>query len=117
LTTKLGRTMANAVLLSSFISSAAVAADSFTPVPRSALPATTATPVAVPAAPFKTKATKKRFLLTHSSSVYEKPDKASTVMGHVSRGKHETVTGVTGDWLQIRLGNGKVGFIPASAAE
>jgi hypothetical protein len=36
--------------------------------------------------------------------------------GHVRRGTHESVTGVTGDW-QIRLSNGKVGFIPSSAAE
>jgi uncharacterized protein YgiM (DUF1202 family) len=111
------KTLAVAGLVLSVISSAALAAESSTPAARVALPATTATPVAVPATPLKIKATKKRFLLTHSSSIYEKPDKTSPVIGHVRRGTHKSVTGVTGDWLQIRLSNGKVGFIPSSAAE
>lgn len=111
------KTIAVAGLVLSVISSAALAAEPSTPAASVALPAMTATPVAPPATPSKIKATKKRFLLTHSSSVYEKPDKASPVIGHVRHGTHESVTGVTGDWLQIRLSNGKVGFIPSSAAE
>jgi hypothetical protein len=111
------KTIAVAGLVLSVISSAALAAEPSTPAASVALPAMTATPVAPPASPSKIKATKKRFLLTHSSSVYEKPDKVSPVIGHVRYGTHESVTGVTGDWLQIRLSNGKVGFIPSSAAE
>ena len=112
----LKKTVAIAGLVVSVISSAALAAEPSAPAAR-ALPATTATPVAPPATPSKIKATKKRFLLTHSSSVYEKPDKASAVAGHVRHGTHVNVTGVTGDWLQVKLSSGKVGFIPSSAAE
>jgi uncharacterized protein YgiM (DUF1202 family) len=109
------KTIAVFGLVLSIISSAAFAAE---PSAASvALSATTATPVAPPATPSKIKETKKRFLLTHSSSVYEQPDKASPVIGHVRHGTHVNVTGVTGDWLQIRLSGGKVGFIPSSAAE
>jgi uncharacterized protein YgiM (DUF1202 family) len=111
------KTIAVFGLVLSIISSAAFAAEPSTPAASGALPATTATPVAPPATPSKIKETKKRFLLTHSSSVYEKPDKASPVIGHVRHGTHVNVTGVTGDWLQIRLSSGKVGFIPSSAAE
>jgi uncharacterized protein YgiM (DUF1202 family) len=112
----LQKTVAIAGLVLSVISSAALAAEPSTPAAR-ALPGTTATPVAPPATPSKIKATKKRFLLTHSSSVYEKPDKASAVVGHVRHGTHVKITGVTGDWLQVKLSSGKVGFIPSSAAE
>jgi uncharacterized protein YgiM (DUF1202 family) len=109
------KTIAVFGLVLSIISSAAFAAE---PSAASvALSAKTATPVAPPATPSKIKETKKRFLLTHSSSVYEKPDKASPVIGHVRHGTHVNVTGVTGDWLQIRLSSGKAGFIPSSAAE
>jgi uncharacterized protein YgiM (DUF1202 family) len=113
----LQKTVAIAGLMLSVISSAAFAAEPSTPAVSVALPATTATPVAPPVTPSKIKATKKRFLLTHSSSVYEKPDKASAVVGHVRHGTHVNVTGVTGDWLQIKLSSGKVRFIPSSAAE
>jgi uncharacterized protein YgiM (DUF1202 family) len=108
----LQKAVAIAGLVLSVTSSAAFAAEPSTPA-AVALPATTATPVA----PSKIKATKKRFLLTHSSSVYEEPDKASAVVGHVSHGTHVNVTGVTGDWLQVKLSSSKVGFIPSSAAE
>ena len=113
----LQKTVAIAGLVLSVISSAAFAAELSTPAATVALPATTATPVAPPATPSKIKATKKRFLLTHSSSVYEQPDKASAVVGHVRHATHVNVTGVTGDWLQVKLSSGKVGFIPSSAAE
>jgi len=111
------KTIAVAGLVLSVISSAAFAAEPSAPTASVASPTTTATPVAPPASPSKIKATKKRFLLTHSSSVYEKSDKASPVIGHVRHGAHVNVTGVTGDWLQVRLSGGKVGFIPSSAAE
>ena len=62
----LQKTVAIAGLVLSVISSAALAAEPSTPAASVALPATTATPVAPPATPSKIKATKKRFLLTHS---------------------------------------------------
>jgi hypothetical protein len=87
------KTIAVFGLVLSIISSAAFAAEPSTPAASVALSATTATPVAPPATPSKIKETKKRFLLTHSSSVYEKPDKASPVIGHVRHGTHVNVTG------------------------
>ena len=115
---KLGKTIAAAALIFSFTSTA-LAAESATTTPSAALPgaAATATPVAAPTNPAEIKPIKKRFLLSHSSSVYEQPDKTSAVIAHVRRHTHVNVTGVTGDWLQIRLSSGKVGFIPSSAAE
>jgi hypothetical protein len=79
--------------------------------------AATATPNAAPTSTTGLKPVKKRFLLSHSSSVYEHPDKTSAVIGYVHRRAHINVTAVTGDWLRIRLSSSKVGFIPASAAE
>jgi uncharacterized protein YgiM (DUF1202 family) len=113
----LQKAVAIAGLVLSVISSAAFAAELSTPAATVALPQTTATPVAPPVTPSEIKATKKRFLLTHSSSVYQEQDKASAVVGHVRHGTHVNVTGVTGDWLQVKLSSGKVGFIPSSAAE
>jgi uncharacterized protein YgiM (DUF1202 family) len=60
---------------------------------------------------------KKRFLLSHSSRVYQRPDAGSTVVAHVKAKSHVAVIGITGDWLQIKLSSGKVGFIPTHAAE
>ncbi len=116
-TMKLGTIIGMVGLIVSIISSAAFAAEPSTTVAPVPSPATTATPGAAPATSYKIEAIKKRFLLTHSSSVYEKADKASAVIGQVHQGKHETVTGLTGDWLRIQLSKGKVGFIPSSAAE
>jgi hypothetical protein len=41
----------------------------------------------------------------------------SPVVGQVHRGKFVHVTGIAGDWLQVKLRNGTVGFIPVTAAE
>src|ERR1700722_12156306 len=59
----------------------------------------------------------KLFLLTKNSPVYENPDTTSSTIGEVRRKKYVHVTGITGDYLQIRLKNGTTGFIPVSAAE
>jgi tetratricopeptide (TPR) repeat protein len=59
----------------------------------------------------------KLFLLTKNSPVYQNPDAASSTIGEVRRKKYVHVTGITGDYLQIRLKNGTTGFIPVSAAE
>ncbi len=94
-------------------------------------PASTTAAVAPPEAPDTTTASappaagvapqikplNKLFLLTKNSPVYQNPDATSSTIGQVRRKKYVHVTGVAGDYLQIRLKNGTVGFIPESAAE
>jgi len=58
-----------------------------------------------------------RYLLTHTSAVYAQADTSSAVIGRVHKKKHVEVTGLKGDWLQVRLPDGKLGFIPTKAAE
>lgn len=65
----------------------------------------------------KIKPLNKLFLLTKNSPVYTNPDSTSSTVGQVRRKKYVHVTGITGDYLQIKLKNGTVGFIPVSAAE
>jgi tetratricopeptide (TPR) repeat protein len=65
----------------------------------------------------KIKPLNKLFLLTKNSPVYVNPDETSSTVGQVRRKKYVHVTGITGDYLQIKLKNGTVGFIPVSAAE
>lgn len=58
------------------------------------------------------------FLLTHDSPVYTSPDATSAVVGNVQHKEYVHVIGIAGnDWLQIRLENGIVGFMPTSAAQ
>jgi len=59
----------------------------------------------------------KKFLLTRNSPVYQNADSSSSVVAQVHRRKYVHVIGITGNWLQIRMRNGTVGFIPTSAAE
>lgn len=59
----------------------------------------------------------RRFRLTHDSEVYQNPDSGSPMVGHVHRRKFVRVTGITGSWLQVRLRDGTVGFVPIGAAE
>ena len=59
----------------------------------------------------------RRVLLTHNSPVYQNADSSSGVLAKVHRRKWVRVTGITGDWLQVTLRDGTVGFIPTSAAE
>jgi hypothetical protein len=80
------KAIATAAVILSFTSAGIFAADSPTPIPSGAIPAVAAT--ATPAAPTtaaELKPVKKRFLLSHSSSVYEQPDKTSAVIGHALR--------------------------------
>jgi Bacterial SH3 domain len=116
---KFNETIATAALILWFSPAGILAAGSPTPIPRmtTAAAAATATPVAAPTTAGVLKPVNKRFVLTHSSSVYEQPDKTSAVIAHVRRRTHVRVTGVKGDWMRIRLPSGKVGFIPSSAAE
>ena len=67
--------------------------------------------------PPKIKPLNKLFLLTKNSSVYQNPDVTSPAIGQVRRKKYVHVTGITGEFLQIKLKNGSIGFIPVSAAE
>jgi tetratricopeptide (TPR) repeat protein len=59
----------------------------------------------------------KLFKLTHESPVFTNPDPNSTVVGNVHIKKYVRVIGISGSWLQIRLKDGTVGFIPTTAAE
>jgi hypothetical protein len=65
----------------------------------------------------KIKPLNKLFLLTKNSPVYQNPDDTSSTIGQVRRKKYVHVTGITGNYLQVRLKNGTVGFIPETAAE
>jgi tetratricopeptide (TPR) repeat protein len=87
--------------------------------PPAEVPPPAAPPVAsaVPAAPKPVRPLNKKFLLTHNSPVYQSPDANSAVVAQVHRHKYVHVTGISGNWLQVTLRNGTVGFIPASAAE
>lgn len=79
-------------------------------------PATT-TASASEAGALKVKPLNKLFLLTKNSPVYQNPDDTSSTVGQVRRKKYVHVTGIAGNYLQIRLKNGTVGFIPETAAE
>jgi tetratricopeptide (TPR) repeat protein len=62
--------------------------------------------------------TPRLFLLTHDSPVYANPDSTSATVGNVRHRKYVRVIGLAGkEWLQIKLKDGTVGFIPTSAAE
>jgi Flp pilus assembly protein TadD len=65
----------------------------------------------------KLKPINRKFKLTHDSAVYQTADSSTSVVGHVHHGHFVHVTGIQGDWLQIKLRNGTVGFIPVTAAE
>ena len=65
----------------------------------------------------KIKPLNKVFLLTKNSPVYETPDTMGNVIGQVHKKKYVHVVGLAGDYLQIKLRNGTVGFVPEAAAE
>jgi len=56
-------------------------------------------------------------MLADTPPVYEHPDKASAIVAYVPQGAHENVAAGDGDWLLIRLPDGKVGFIPNDAVK
>jgi tetratricopeptide (TPR) repeat protein len=74
-------------------------------------------PAASAAVQHKLKPLNRKFKLTKNSPVYQAADSSTTVVGQVHRGHLVHVTGLQGDWLQITLRNGTVGFIPVTAAE
>ena len=79
--------------------------------------AASAQPAAAPAAAPTIKPLNKLFLLTKNSPVYQSPDDTSSTIGKVKRKKYVHVIGITGNYLQIKLRNGTIGFIPVTAAE
>jgi tetratricopeptide (TPR) repeat protein len=85
--------------------------------PGAAPPTTVASVPGAATAPPQIKPLNKLFLLTKNSPVYLNPDVASSTIGQVRRKKYVHVTGIAGDYLQIRLKNGTTGFIPVAAAE
>ncbi len=116
----------------SLLPAAAAPAEASTEAPLPAAPAPAVPPSAPEGAPMpppaapaagamaSTKPLKqlnKRFRITHNSPVYQNPDSASAVLGQVHHRKYVHVTGIIGDWLQVTLRNGTVGFIPVTAAE
>lgn len=87
-------------------------------VPATPGAAPTAEAATTPAGPqHKLKQVNRRFKLTKNSAVYQGTDPSTSVVGQVHRGHFVHVTGIQGNWLQITLRNGTVGFIPVSAAE
>ncbi len=108
----------NAKLVPAPASTAAAVAPS---APVAAAPVGAAAPAAAAAAPAGAPATikplNKLFVLTKNSPVYQNPDETSSTIGEVRRKKYVHVTGITGNFLQIKLKNGTVGFIPVAAAE
>ncbi|HZO81106.1 MAG TPA: tetratricopeptide repeat protein [Candidatus Binataceae bacterium] len=95
------------------------------PAPAAAPPAAEAAATPAAAAPSGATAAKaakfkplnRRFKLTHDSPVYQAADSGTSVVGQVHRGKFVHVTGIQGNYLQVTLRNGTVGFIPVTAAE
>ncbi len=90
--------------------------------PAPAFSATAATaPAPAAATPvgkrYKLKKLNRKFKLSRNSPVYQGTDSSTTVVGQVHRGRFVHVTGIQGNWLQITLRNGTVGFIPVTAAE
>jgi Flp pilus assembly protein TadD len=87
--------------------------------PGAAPPAEAA--VTPPSAPggtqHKLKPLNRKFKLTKDSAVYQAADSSTSVVGQVHHGHFVHVTGIQGNWLQITLRNGTVGFIPVTAAE
>jgi len=77
----------------------------------------TAAPAAPTGAAVKVKTINKLFLVTKDSAVYENADTNSAVVAQVKKKKYIHAIGITGNWLQIKMRNGTIGFIPIAAAE
>ena len=84
-----------------------------TPTPTETAAAAGPTPAPSP----KLTPLNKVYLLTRDSPVYQNPDATSAVVAHVRRKKYVNVIGIEGAWLQVKMKDGTVGFVPVSAAE
>ncbi len=74
-------------------------------------------PSAPSVAQHKLKPLNRKFKLSKDSAVYQAADSSTAVVGQVHHGHFVHVTGIQGNWLQVTLRNGTVGFIPVTAAE
>lgn len=83
-----------------------------------ATPTPTLTPIVVPT-PIEPTLTpiNKRFMISQETPVYTAAQTSSAVLAHLRRGKWVQVRGLLGNWLQVQLPDGTVGFIPVSAVE
>jgi tetratricopeptide (TPR) repeat protein len=86
-------------------------------IPTPPEPAEDVVAAAAPASKPKVRTLNKLFLLTKNSPVYENPSNKSKVVAQVKSKKYVHVIGITGEWFQIKLRNGTIGFIPVSTAE
>ena len=78
--------------------------------------AAVAPPPAAPGVkPHKLMPINRKFKLFKDSAVYQAADASTSVVGQVHHGHLVHVTGIQGNWLQITLRNGTVGFIPVAA--
>jgi hypothetical protein len=59
----------------------------------------------------------KRFLISKDTPVYQAAQTSSAVLAHLRRGKWVHVDGLMGNWLQVQLSDGSLGFIPVSSVE
>jgi hypothetical protein len=57
------------------------------------------------------------FLVAHDSPVYAGPDNTTAILANLRKHRRVHVIGITGDWLQVELNRGIVGFIPDKALE
>jgi hypothetical protein len=97
--------------------SAPAAQPSVAPPSEMSSPVSTPAPAAVATAAPRLKPLNKTYLLTKDSPVYANPDASSAVVGTVRKAKYVRVTGIAGDYIQVKLKNGVVGFVPIDAAE
>jgi tetratricopeptide (TPR) repeat protein len=61
--------------------------------------------------------TDQRFLLTHDSPVFDSTSYDAPVIAEVRRRRYVHVTGLSANWVRIKLSDGTIGFIPATAVE
>jgi len=115
---RLGTTQAAPTAAASPLTAAAAASVIASPTAASATStaAPSSSPTATPPPP-PIMALDRHFLISHDSPVYAGPDSSSAVVGQVRRGRYVHITGLTGNWLRVRLYDGTVGFIPDQAVE
>jgi hypothetical protein len=59
----------------------------------------------------------RKFLVTHDSPVYAGPNSTTSIVASVRRRRRVHVIGITGDWLQVKMNDGTIGFIPDEVLE
>jgi tetratricopeptide (TPR) repeat protein len=87
------------------------------PPTAAALPTAPIASAGTPPGGLKVRPLDRRFMLMRDSPVYEAPDDTSRVVGSVHRKHFVHVVGIAGDWFQISMRTGVVGFVPIKVAE